>query len=209
MWPDDDGTAVLRYDRGTVKLDSSARVRSHEVINDRADVARRWSPAELPALRGPAAAERTIRVHGTGPRPTASIVVELATMPVGKVWYGLLGATFTWAPGDSLTVTVLADGGEPLDGSLAWAPRRPEGKATCGLPQQCVGSVVRGFGAGLAKVADPPGGSLSFGYAAYGNVGPSTEVFHGLAAVVTQLLLGSPRPWYVSLCDEFGLHHQT
>src|SRR5579871_5207835 len=50
LWPDSDGTAVLGYDRGTVKLDADGRVRSHQVINDFADVARRWDPAELPAL---------------------------------------------------------------------------------------------------------------------------------------------------------------
>jgi hypothetical protein len=209
MWPDADGTAVLGYERGTVKLDAKARVRSHQVLNDSIDIARRWNPAELPALRGPAAAQRTVRVTGTGQRPNANIVIEVATMPLGKVWYGLLGAAFTWAPGDSLTVTVLAEGGQPMVDNLAYAPRRPSGKAAFGLPEDCVSSVVRGFGAGAAKVPDLPGGSLEFGFAAYGNVGPSTEVFHGLAATVTQLVLGPATPWYIALCDELGLHHQT
>ncbi|HET7018753.1 MAG TPA: hypothetical protein VFI65_32840 [Streptosporangiaceae bacterium] len=208
MWPDSDGTAVLQYERGTIKLDADARVRSHQVINDFADVARRWDPAELPALSDPPAAVRTIGVEATDPRPSASVVIELAIMPRGMVWYGLLGAVYTWAPGDSLTVTVLADGGQAMVDNLAYAPRRPEGRATFGLPANCVGSVVRGFGAGIDKLAALPGGSLRFEYAAHGNVGPSAEVFHGLSAVVTQLVLGSPRPWYVSLCDEFGLHHQ-
>ena len=209
MWPDADGSAVLHYDRGTVKLDASGRVRSHQVINDSSDVARRWDPGELPALSGPAAAERTIPARATGLRPRASVVVELATMPRGMVWYGLLGAVYTWAPADSLTVTVLVDGGQALADNLAYAPRRPSGKATFGLPEDCVGSVIRGFGAGAAKIADLPGGSLRFEYAAYGNVGPSTEVFHGLASAVTQLLLGPSAPWYVALCDELGLQHQA
>jgi hypothetical protein len=208
MWPEPDGTAVLHYDRGTVKLAADARVRSHQVINDFADVARRWDPAELPALGGPPAAERVFRAEATGRRQPASIVIELTTMPRGLVWYGLLGAVYTWAPADSLTVTVLVDGGQPLADNLAYAPRRPSGKATFGLPEDCVASVMRGFGAGAAKFADLPGGSLRFEYAAYGNVGPSAEVFHGLAAAVTQLLLGSPKPWYVALCDELGLQHQ-
>jgi hypothetical protein len=209
MWPDADGTAVLQYDRGTVKLDADARVRSHQVSNDFADVARRWDPGELPALSGPPAVERTFRVKATGLRPSASIVLELATMPRGAVWYGLLGAVYTWAPGDSLTLTVLADGGQPVVDNLAYAPRRPDGKATFGLPENCVGSVVRGFGAGADRVTDLPGGSLEFRYAAHGNVGPSTEIFHGLAAAITQILLGPAVPWYIALCGELGLHHQT
>ena len=208
MWPDPDGTAVLHYDRGTVKLDADGRVRRHEVINDFADVARRWSPTELPALSGPPAAERTIRVEATDSQPSGSVVIELATMPRGMVWYGLLGAVYTWAPGDSLTVAVLADGGQPMTDNLAYAPRRPEGRATFGLPESCVGSVVRGFGAAADRLADLPGGLLEFTFAAHGNVGPSTEIFHGLAATITQILLGPPTPWYVALCDEFGLRHQ-
>lgn len=208
MWPDLDGTVVLAYDRGTVKLDAQTRVRSHQVINDFADGARRWDPAELLVLSGPPAAERTLPANAIGRRPAASVVLELATMPGGAVWYGLLGAVYTWAPADSLTVTVLVDGGQSLADNLAYAPQRPSGKATFGLPADCVGSVVCGFGAGAAKVTDLPGGSLRFEYAARGNVGPSTEVFHGLAAAVTQLLLGPPSPWYVALCDELGLQHQ-
>jgi hypothetical protein len=209
LWPDSDGTATLNYDRGTIKLDANGRVRSHRVINDFSDVARRWHPAELPVLGGPPAAERTLPVKATGLRPSASIIIELATMVFGSVWYGLLGAVYEWAPGDSLKMTVLADGGQPMADNLPYAPRRPEGKAAFGLPQNCVGSVVRGFGAGAERVAELPSGLVRFNYAAHGNVGPSTEVFHGLAATVTQLVLGSETPWYVALCNEFGLHHQV
>ncbi len=209
LWPDSDGTAVLGYDRGTVKLDADGRVRSHQVINDFADVARRWDPAELPALSGPAAAERTFPATATSFRPSASIVIELATMAFGPVWYGLLGGVYEWAPGDSLTMTVLADGGQPMADSLAYAPARPDGKATFGLPANCVGSVMRGFGAGLDQVAGTPGGSLDFRYAAHGNVGPSAEIFHGLASAITQILLGPTTPWYVTVCAEFGLNDQT
>jgi hypothetical protein len=207
MWPDPDGTAVLRYERGDIRLDASARVRRHEVFNDVSDTVRRWSPAELPALGGPPAAKRTIGVKGTPARPSTSIVIELVTFSLldEALLYGLLGATFTWTPGDSLTVTVLADGGQPLVDNLAYAPRRPEGKATFGLPEECVGSVVRGFGAGAGQVADLPGGLLVFNYAACGNVGPSTRVFHGLAAAITRQLLGPPAPWCITVCDVFSL----
>src|SRR5262249_25013206 len=140
------------------------------------------------------AAERTISVEAIDPRPSASIVIELATMAYGAVWYGLLGAVYEWAPGDALTMTVLADGNGLLADNLAYAPGRPGGKAAFGLRGSCVGSVVRGFSEGAAKVADLPGGFLRFNYAAHGNVGPSTEVFHGLAATVTQLVLGSATP---------------
>lgn len=207
VWPDPDGTAVLAYERGTVKLDADGRVRSHETFDDFGNKARRWDPAELPALREPAAAECTMRVSGTATRPSASIVIELATLSLldEAFCYGLLGATFTWAPGDSLTLTVLADGGGLLADNLAYAPRRPEGKAAFGLPEECVRSVVRGVGAGAEKIADLPGGSLIFRYAAHGNIGSSTRVFHGLASAIAQVLLGPPTPWYVALCDVLSL----
>jgi hypothetical protein len=206
--PDPDGTAVVQYDLGHVKLDCDGRVRMHQLLLEPVGTSRRWNPAELPALRG-SAAECVVDAKETDPRPDASVAIELVAFFHGAFWYGLLGAVFTWAPGDCLTLTVRADGGQPMAGSLAWAPRRPEGKAAFGLPEECVGSVVRGFGAGAAKVGDLPGGSLSFDYAAYGNVGPSTDVFHGLAAVLTQLVLGQPRPWYIALCDELGLHYDS
>ena len=101
----------------------------------------------MPALRG-SAAECVVDAKETDPRPDASVVIEVVAFSHGAFWYGLLGAVFTWARGDCLTMTVRAGGGQPMGGSLAWAPRRP-------------------------------------------------------------LLLGAPRPWYIALCDELGLHYDS
>jgi len=148
--------------------------------------ARLWRnelPFRIAATREPIAvlstSEPILRHH-----ESSECALEVLWPTGGRSLYGLLGASFVPAPGQSLSVETCAEESREYEMSMALLTDNVK----IGLPLMYVDAVRKGISASR-NLADQLGpGNLSFSCAAHGEAGSGPIVFYALCRVIVELL---------------------
>lgn len=164
--------------------------------------ARFWGPGEVSALEGEGGFGHRTKADSSILVPKKELAVEVSIPRGAVVSYGLLGGILVPVRGaDSLNMSIVLGQKGVFPGSLARSPER----AICGLSEEYVDGIIDGFVAVTDELSPLPGGALTFDRGAFGQIGSSPILFHGLAACVTRLLLGDLTPWDTVLREELRL----